>query len=222
MIQVREAFLSSPFYDWRNITDPQMREGTKKLIAVGTARDDALARENPYAYLPGLQRRLQFDAALQIYDSMKAKGYEGAELCIAFVAEYLRLKAEANVYAHEGRHAIDQIYYPKEFKKWTDEREFRAKLSQIVFTSNPKLAIAAGGILDPSIGANSQHGKANEHIMETIVQWMKKHTAEITGIDLSRPMLPQFDLLSDDQIKAIFIEADPMAANTAGLKSQNR
>ena len=149
---------------------------------------------------------------------MKAKGYEGDELCIAFVAEYLRLKAEANVYAHEGRHAIDQIFYPKEFKKWTDEREFRAKLSQIVFTSNPRLTIATGGILDRSIGDNSQHGKANERIMKTIVQWMKKHVAEITGIDLSRPMLPQFDLLSDDQIKSIFIEADPMAANNAVSK----
>jgi hypothetical protein len=218
IVQVREAYLGEPFASWRMITDPKVRSETEKLISKETARDDVLARENPYAYLPGLRRRLQFNAVERIYASMKAKGYKGAELCIAFVAEYLRLKVESTVYAHEGRHAIDQRFYPDEFKHWTDEREFRAKLSQIVFTSDPKFTIASGGIMDGNIGSNTQHGKANERIMKTIVQWMRKHIAEIPGINAARPLLPQFDLLSDDQIKAIFIEVDPMAANASGYR----
>jgi hypothetical protein len=213
IVQIREVFLDEPFKSWRMITDTKKRSETEKLISQETARDDALARAKPYAFLPGLKRRLQFDAAQRIYASMKAKGHEGAELCIAFVAEYLRLKAEASVEAHEGRHAIDQLFYPDEFRQWTDEREFRAKLSQIVFTSDPKFTIATGGIMHRNIGSNNYHGKANERIMKTIIEWMGKHTAEIPGIDTTRPLLPQFDLLSSGQIKAIFIAADPMAPN---------
>jgi hypothetical protein len=215
IVWIREAYITELFNTWRSVADPQVMEGIEKRIVMETAGDDARARKNPYVFLPGLQQRLWFEGVKQVYTAMKEKGYKGKELCIAFVAEYLRQKLEFSIYAHEGRHCIDKIFYSDEFKKWTYEAEFRAKLSQIVFTSNPRLAIASG-VISQDIGNNSQHGKANEIIMKTIVQWMEKHTGEIIGIETSRPMLPQFDLLSDDQIKAIFIEADPMAADTVG------
>lgn len=161
------------------------------------------------------QQRMRFDVTRRLYESLKADGYEGTELCIAFVAEYLRLKVEITILAHEGRHAIDMLYYSDDFKRWTDEREFRAKLSQVVFTSDPEFAVAESGILSRSIGANTQHGKAGERIIRIIVEWMEKHAHEIAGMDTSRPLLPQFDLLSPDQMRAIFIEADPMAGDTA-------
>ena len=51
--------------------------------------------------------------------------------------------------------------------------------------------------------------------MKTIVEWMEKYSQEIAGMDTSHPLLPQFDLLSDDWIKEIFIEANPMAKNVS-------
>jgi hypothetical protein len=114
---------------------------------------------------------------------------------------------------HLATRLYDEFCKSDEYKKWTDEREFRANLSQIVFTSDPKIAMAWSEILRRNIGLSSQHGRAVERMMKIIVAWMEKHAAEISGLDTSRPMLPQFDLLSGEQIKAIFIEADPMASD---------
>jgi hypothetical protein len=212
--QTRPAYLSEPFEAWSMVTDPGKRSETIKLMEKETVMDDALARANPYAYLPGLKRRLKFDAAQRLYESLKSKGYENTQLCIAFVAELLRLRMESAIVGHEGRHILDELYFPLDYKTWTDEREFRAKLSQIVFSSDPKFTFGGGkgGIIDRNIGDNSQHGKANERIMKTVVDWMGTHTAEIPGIDTTRPLLPQFDKLTSDQIKALFAAADPMAA----------
>jgi len=48
--------------------------------------------------------------------------------------------------------------------------------------------------------------------MQGIVAWMEKHAAEIGGLDRSRPLLPQFDLLTSEQIRATFVSMDPLAA----------
>jgi hypothetical protein len=156
---------------------------------------------------------LQLGVAQRIYEAKKAGGYKGSDLYIAFVAEYIRLATESRIIAHEGRHAIDMLYFPVEFSRWTDEREFRAKLSAIVFGSDPKFVVY--GHLSPGIGSNTPHGKSDERLMKTIVEWMGKHTAEIPGIDTTRPLLPQFDRLTADQIKTLFREADPMAGNAS-------
>ena len=128
--------------------------------------------------------------------------------------EFLRLRLEFGIIAHEGRHAIDMLNHPILFNFWTDEKEFRAKLSQVVFSSDPKLAIL-DIFTSRDIGSNTPHGKANKRIIKIIVEWMQKHTQEISGIDTTRPLLPQFDRLSFNQIKAILIAADPMSAETA-------
>jgi hypothetical protein len=44
--------------------------------------------------------------------------------------------------------------------------------------------------LSPDIGSNTPHGKADERIMMAIADWMGKHTAEISVIDTTRPLLP--------------------------------
>jgi predicted nucleic acid-binding Zn-ribbon protein len=209
IVQIREAYLGESFWAWGMVSDPQKRSETEKSIEQESAMDDLLARENPYAYLPGLQRRLFYNSTRHLYDALRAQGYEGPELCIAFVAEFLRLKVESSIFAHEGRHAIDQLYYHKEFfKKW--RMEVRAKLSQFVFTADPKLSVSSGGIFDRNIGSKSSHGKANEQIMKIIVKWMNEHSKEIPELDVTRPLLPQFDLLNCEQVQAIGLEADPL------------
>ena len=207
--EVRRGGLVQAFDFWRKIIDPQERDKEEELIEKETALDESLARDNPYGFLPGLARRLRLNVARRIYDSVKAQGYEGDDLCVAFVAEYVRLHTEYSTIGHEGRHAIDQLHFPEEFKRWSlAEREFRAKLSQIIFASDPALAL---NIFNRLIGHSISHGQADEHIMKLIVEWMQAHSDEIAGIDTSRPMLPQFDLLSNDQIRAFFRGLDPLA-----------
>jgi len=69
------------------------------------------------------------------------------ELNIAFIGEILKLTVASTVFAHEGRHAIDQFYFPKEFKEMSDdERELRAKYSEVVYSLNPKMAFTAASL----------------------------------------------------------------------------
>ena len=112
IVWIREGNLGQPFGLWRMVADPANRSETEKLIAQNTALDDTLIRKNPYTYLPGLSLRLQFDAANRIYEAQKAKGYKDNDLCVAFVNEFLRLKLEFGIIAHEGRHAIDMLDHP--------------------------------------------------------------------------------------------------------------
>jgi len=47
--------------------------------------------------------------------------------------------------------------------------------------------------------------------MKGLISWMKEHADEISKLDLDRPLLPQFDLLTDEQIRAAFRSMDPGA-----------
>ncbi|UCF16467.1 MAG: hypothetical protein JSW59_03220 [Phycisphaerales bacterium] len=207
--KVRRGGLVQAFDFLRKMTDPLEQDKEAELIEKDTALDESLAQDNPYAFLPGLARRLRLNAARRIYDSVKARGYEGDDLCVAFVAECVRLHTEHSI-AHEGRHAIDRLHFSEEYGRWSAaEREFRAKLSQVAFASDPGFALLS--IFIPNIGHSTSHGQADERIMKLIVEWMQAHTDEIAGIDTSRPMLPQFDLLSNDQIRSFFRGLDPLA-----------
>jgi hypothetical protein len=211
IFQVSGGLNQAALYFWRMLNDKQEREREEKAIARERAQDDVLARDNPCTFLPGLERRLGFDGVRRIYDQVKAQGYTRDELCVAFVAEYVRLNIESTIMAHEGRHAIDQLHFPDQFQSWSEaEREFRAKLSQIVFAPDPKLAMYE--ILDESTGGPSGHGQANERLLKIILAWMTAHQREIAGLDPARPLLPQFDRLRDDQIRALCRAADPLAS----------
>jgi hypothetical protein len=88
--------------------------------------------------------------------------------------------------------------------------EFQAKLSEIAFAPDPKLAMTSG-IIANNIGSDSPHGVANSRIMKGIVEWMKAHQAEIAGLDPRRPLLPQLDRLTDAQLITIARGMDPLA-----------
>jgi len=90
------------------------------------------------------------------------------------------------------------------------EQERRAKLSQIVFAADPKLAFT--GILSPYIGdPKIPHAMADEMIVKGYVQWMSANSGKIPGLNPSRPLLPQFNLLSDEQVRQIARNLDPLA-----------
>jgi hypothetical protein len=47
--------------------------------------------------------------------------------------------------------------------------------------------------------------------MKGLVSWMEEHRSEIEGLDRDRPILPQFDLLTDEQMRAAIRSMDPLA-----------
>jgi hypothetical protein len=80
----------------------------------------------------------------------------------------------------------------------------------VAFSREPLLVF--GAIFDSNIGqAGDSHGMANERIMKGLVAWMQRHAAEIEGLDSARPLLPQFDRLTADQMRAAFRSMDPWA-----------
>ena len=47
--------------------------------------------------------------------------------------------------------------------------------------------------------------------MRGAVAWMKSHQTEIARLNPERPLLPQLDKLSDEQLRAVARSMDPMA-----------
>jgi hypothetical protein len=58
---------------------------------------------------------------------------------------------------------------------------------------------------------DTAHGLANLRIVRGIVAWMQANSGKIKGIDTARPLLPQFDLLTDEQMREAMRSMDPLA-----------
>lgn len=205
--QVRPEYAGSAVQLWRRLQSEQdMAEYTERLERE-TALDDERARDDRYGYLPGLAMRLKLQGVKGVQERLAQQGLAGEDLRLAFLAEYERTVQESSIFAHEGRHAIDLSLGTK--MRSGAKTEYYAKLSEAVFTTDPRLAL--GGIFSATIGDPTPHGQANLRIMKGLVKWMKKHRNEIRGLDRKRPLLPQFDRLSDEQIREAFRSMDPFA-----------
>jgi hypothetical protein len=206
IVQVRPAYAGSALSGWQELNDPGRRAKADERLTEETERDVARAAGNPYAFLPGLALRLKRQGRVSILEEELAKGLAGDELRTAFLVASERAVLESSIFAHEGRHAIDA-----EFEKIEDSatREYRAKLSEIAFAPVPRLAFS--GILADNIGSSTPHGQANLKLVKGLVAWMEEHRSEIKGLDGSRPLLPQLDRLTDDQLRAAARSLDPMA-----------
>jgi len=211
IIQVRKAYMTEPFQLLSWMTDPAERQKILKQIDQKKQADLEICKKDPCAEPKFLALYLKFNEASKIYKRLTASGFKGMELNIAFIGEILKLTVASTVFAHEGRHAIDQLYFPKEFKQMSDdERELRAKYSEVVYSLNPKMAFT-GSILGSDLGTNTNHGKANQRFCKLIADWMAAHKPEIKGLDINTPLLIQFDLLTDEQLIAICKSGDPLA-----------
>ncbi len=211
MFQVRPAYLAEPFTRLGWVTDKAQHEKMLAEIKAAEEKDLTRCRADPYADAASVALRLKLSASEQIYAGLKARGLSGEDLALAFVSESLRLNVEATVFAHEGRHSLDQKYFAAEFAKMSDdERELRAKFSEVVFSENPRLALT-GSILGASLDASTGHGKANRRFRTLLVDWMRAHASEIHGLDATLPLVMQIGRLSDQQLVAIVKAADPMA-----------
>lgn len=191
---------------WRAVADSAARAERLERERRETERDWTRAREDPYAYLPGLETRLERQGREALKEELETRGLRGRPLEDAFLAAHREAKFASAIVAHEGRHAIDRrlgLDLPLE------DREYRAKLSEVAFAPRPRLAL--GAILDRNIGDATPHGRANLRIVKGLVAWMEAHAGEIPGLDLERPLLPQLDRLGDAQLRAAFRSMDPLA-----------
>jgi hypothetical protein len=179
-------------------------------------QDDSIAVSNPYAFLEGLNERLRYQYYSQILDSLKQFD-RTEELKIHFLSFVNGLLINADVFNHEGRHLLDSyIDYPDNTEMLPyEEREFRAKLSGVALSRYPKLAFAEG-ILRTEGGSASEN--ANKRIIQGVVEWMEMNKTAIEGIDGARSLLPQLDLLTDEQLIEAIRSFDPLYAQYAGYE----
>lgn len=207
ILEFRPAFAGAGGDAWWRLTDPAESRRRAEREAEGTAGDWARAADDPYAYLSGLELRLERQGMEALRDSLTALGLTGPALKEHFTAAYQEAIHKTMIVAHEGRHAIDRRMGLEDDP--TEDKEFRAKLSQIAFAPFPRLAFR--GIIVPGIGNTTSHGQANLRLMRGLVEWMQEHATEIEGIDADRPLLPQLDRLTDDQLRAACRSLDPLA-----------
>jgi hypothetical protein len=206
VVQVRPSYAQTPLRMWREASDSAEQLDERRRILIDSAADWERAARNPTAYLPGLALRLHRDGREALLRSLTARGLSGTLLRETFVTTFANALAESAIFAHEGRHAIDARLIPGEDAA---EKEFRAKLSEVVFA--PVTRLALGAIVSPNSGDATPHGKANARVLTGVLAWMRTHAAEITGLNRTLPLQPQFTLLTDEQIKAAFLSLDPLA-----------
>jgi hypothetical protein len=211
MVQVRAAYTGEPFMRLAWVTDPDVRAVLIDQLARLRRDDLTLCAQDPYAPPASLANQLKLEASDRLHAQLVARGLRGRSLALAFVAESLRLNVEATVFAHEGRHALDQRHFPAEFAAMSDdERELRAKLSEVAFSSDPKLALT-GSVIGARLDASTGHGRANQRFRRLIVDWMRDHGAEIAGLEPAVPLILQVNRLTNDQLRALVRSADPLA-----------
>jgi len=206
ILQVRTAYSKGPVRSWMAVNDSVTVREILKKIEENEASDDEVAKEDPYAYLPGLDARITYNSNMRILGDLKKSGLTGRELRAAFINTVEKYDLNASIFAHEGRHAIDKKYFGKQS---SENLEFTAKLSEIYFADHPFFSATA--VLSQNIGDGTSHGQANQRVLKGIVGWMDQHRNEIQGFESNRPTLPQLDKLSDDQLRSAVSSIDPLA-----------
>jgi hypothetical protein len=205
IVQVRPIFVEHALSLWVS-ADSARREHERRSIANDSIVDFVVARSDSVAYMPGVAGRLRRDGRNAIIDSLRRAGVTDSALGRVFVGVVSRLIRESSIVAHEGRHAIDDGIFPA---LSPEEREFRAKLSEVGFADHPKIVMSS--IVHPNIGDATPHGRANARVMLGLIHWMRLHASEIAGFDGRQPVLIQLPLLTDAQLRRAFRSMDPMA-----------
>lgn len=205
IISVRSGLLREIVNIWNLYDSPTERAAIEEKMARDSIEDDDRARQG-IVYLPGLHFRIAEQGIERVVGRFRDRGLEGTALRLAAIRELRRIQEESAIFAHEGRHAIDLTV---DTSQRAPELEFTAKLSQIAFSSEPRLGML--GILGPNLGDSTPHGRANLRFVKGAIEWMKAHEDEIEGFDSSRPHQPQLDLLTDRQLIEVARSMDPLA-----------
>lgn len=199
--QVREAYIEEPMNVWTMVTDSSVR---KERLA---PFDHIMNSNDTATILNGIGMRMRMDALDTLYAVLRRQGLEGRELQVAFMTAFETKQQDASIFAHEGRHSIDQIYFKKEFDNaHPKEREYRAKLSEIACADFPVFLL--GKIISRT--GPGGHGQANQMILNDVLNWIGRHSSAINGYDPAIPAIKQIYLLSEAQIRSCFRDIDPL------------
>jgi hypothetical protein len=206
IIEVRSDDTAGSRALWRKGTDPQERKEWDEEIARESKEDELRAAKNACAYLPGLAGRLQRAALDEARTEMDRKRIQDPQARLqAFLAMTEWEDGTCDFFAHEGRHAIDNVMGISD----PVTNEFGAKLSEIAFARHPKAMVRH--VNDAILGDSTPHGQADLKIVKGLVAWMESHATEIQGFDAKRPTLPQLDKLTDEQLRTAVRSMDPLA-----------
>jgi hypothetical protein len=203
--QVRPMYADGPVRLWLSVADRESRAEEDQKIAEETARDVARAAAEPIRSFRGLEMRMRRQDAERLLAAYPQRD--------AFIAHARDEKFATSIWAHEGRHAIDQKY---EKRLKSEELEYRAKLSEVALTPAPRNALYAGILGD--VSSPTPHGRANRRLMEGVTGWMRTHAGEIAGLEIAKPLMPQIDKLTDEQLRAAFRSLDPYARNVTATR----
>jgi len=202
--RVREAYMTEPVEAWTLITDSTIRKEQLSIFEKAIANTTC----DTTTLLNGINIRLRINAMDSLYATLYNQGLRGNDLQLQFMNALERKQEDASIFAHEGRHSIDQLYFAKDFEKApSSEREYRAKLSEIACADFPQYIF---GKLVATVGT-SGHGMANRMILENALTWMGQHQPEISGYDTTLPAIKQLHLLSASQIQTCFRDVDPLS-----------
>lgn len=147
--QVRPAYADGPLRRWHEVTDPGLRTQREDEIERLTAADALVAQQTPVAFFGGLASRLQWQGLNGILEH--ARVTSPPELVRqAFILELGNTTFQYSIFAHEGRHALDKNFAEPWVRENSAELEFRAKISEVVFSDWPRLAF--GSIFNPNMG----------------------------------------------------------------------
>lgn len=199
--QVREAYVRDPMNAWTMMTDSSIR---KERLA---PFENVMASNDTATILTGINARMRMDALDSLYASLYQQGLRDRALQVAFMHAFEQKQQDASIFAHEGRHSIDQIYFKNDFDKApAKEREYRAKLSEIACADFPVYLL---GKIISKVGPTG-HGQANLMILNNTLDWMSRHQQDIKGYNPALPAIKQIYLLSESQISNCFREIDPL------------
>jgi transferrin receptor-like protein len=209
IVQVRPGYAEAPIRAWIEVTDSALRRLSDAQISTDSVQDLKRAIVTPVAYFPSVRARLIRAGRTELLDSLRSAGDRGTHLRAEFERLYGEAGVESSIFAHEGRHAIDETIGARGDAA---DKEFRAKLSEVVFAPHPRLAI--GSIIDENLGDASPHGQANARVARGLLEWLRIHAQEIPSINPDLPLLPQLPTLSNKQLRDAFASMDPLATFT--------
>ena len=144
-----------------------------------TALDDERARDNPHGYLPGLAMRLQMQGVEgRDRRGFEQQGLEGEDLRLALPGGVRTNGRPGELHLRPRGPARHRPCASGRKMRSGGKTEYYAKLSEAVFTTDPRIAVGSI-ILPPASATPTPHGQANRRIMKGVVKWMKKHRDEI-------------------------------------------
>ena len=189
---------------WELITDPVKRAKIERRIQQNVVASTLATDRN--SILTGLTTKLELDALDNIYNRLVTSGYKGVDLQLKFIEHYDLYRDNATIFAHEGRHSLDKLLLKDTYYTLDSATiEYRARLSQIVFSEAPKLELA--NMVDATGTRGS--AKANAMIVAVAEDWIKTNTDSIKNYDHNKQPIANLYLLTDTQIKSIYRNVDP-------------